>query len=109
MLLTAVTPSAGTGTVDVTVTTAVGTSPVDTAKDSFTCRIRIGRGNQRGAAGLTLRAWSRAAGVTDLSLRLSPTRTDERILKQTKPARKATLSSTAANERLPARRATEGS
>jgi hypothetical protein len=35
-VLTAVAPSAGTGTVDVTVTTAAGTSPVDTAKDSFT-------------------------------------------------------------------------
>jgi hypothetical protein len=35
-LLTAVAPSAGTGTVDVTVTTAVGTSPVDTGKDPFT-------------------------------------------------------------------------
>jgi hypothetical protein len=29
--------TAGTGTVDMTVTTAAGTSPVDTAKDSFTC------------------------------------------------------------------------
>ena len=35
-MLTAVAPSAGTGTVDVTVTTAAGTGPVDTAKDSFT-------------------------------------------------------------------------
>ena len=34
-MLTAVAPSAGTGTVDVTLTTAAGTSPVDTAKDSF--------------------------------------------------------------------------
>jgi hypothetical protein len=36
LALTAVGPSAGTGTVDVTVTTSVGTSPVDTARDSFT-------------------------------------------------------------------------
>ena len=35
-MLTAVAPSAGTGTVDVTVTTAAGTSPVDAAKDAFT-------------------------------------------------------------------------
>jgi hypothetical protein len=28
-------PSAGTGTADVTVTSAAGTSPVDTAKDSL--------------------------------------------------------------------------
>ncbi|MFD8000691.1 hypothetical protein [Streptomyces mirabilis] len=35
-MLTAVAPSAGTGTVDVTMTTAVGTSSVDTTKDSFT-------------------------------------------------------------------------
>jgi len=35
-VLTAVAPSAGTRTVDVTVTTAAGTSPADTAKDSFT-------------------------------------------------------------------------
>jgi hypothetical protein len=43
-VLSAVAPSARTGTVDVTVTTAAGTSPVDTAKDSFTCRVRVGRG-----------------------------------------------------------------
>jgi hypothetical protein len=36
LLPTAVAPSAGTGTVDVTVTAAAGTSPVDTTKDSFT-------------------------------------------------------------------------
>jgi hypothetical protein len=34
-------PRAGTGTVDVTVTTAAGTSPVDTAKDSFTYRTNL--------------------------------------------------------------------
>jgi hypothetical protein len=34
-MLPAVAPSAGTGTVDVTVTTAARTSPADTAKESF--------------------------------------------------------------------------
>jgi hypothetical protein len=47
VVLTAVAPSAGTGTVDVTVTAAAGTSPVDTTKDPFTCRVRIGRGIRR--------------------------------------------------------------
>jgi hypothetical protein len=57
LVLTAVASSAGTGTVDVTVTTAAGTSPVDTAKDSFTYGTNLADENEAPSGASFLREW----------------------------------------------------